>query len=166
MRNCLILNSRIFEFLKGLTDLPRTVKHLLQIQLSDDERRHIKALAASRGMTFRQATLAAFQAWEQKVSHPAPPASEPRKAPESRPTNWLQRAAKLDWTKCREVEILAGKDRRLWVLRGTLTSLGEVLQSVDAGHPVEEIAEVYQLELPQLNSVLKFAELPQSREGL
>jgi hypothetical protein len=137
--------------------LPRTVKHLLQIQLSDDERRRIKALAASRGMTFRQAVLAAFAAWEEKLSQPAPPAGQPRKPPESKATNWLQRAARLDWTQCREVEILAGKDRRLWVLRGTLTSLAEVLQSVDAGHPVEEIAEVYQLELPQLTNVLKFA---------
>jgi hypothetical protein len=137
--------------------MPRTAKHLLQIQLSDDERRRLKSLAARQGMTFRQAALAAFEAWEEKLSHPAPPASQPRTTPESKPTNWLQRAAKLDWTKCPEVEILAGKDRRLWVLRGTLASLAEVLQSVNAGNPVAEIAEVYQLELPQLTKVLEFA---------
>jgi len=140
--------------------MPRTAKHLLQIQLSDDERRRLKTLAASRGMTLRQAALAAFAAWEQNLSHPAPPASQPRKTPESKPKNWLQHAAKLDWTKCPEVEILAGKDRRLWVLRGTLSPLSDILQCVEDDHSVEEIADIFQLDPAQLTSVLKFAGLP------
>ena len=140
--------------------MSRTVKHLLQIQLSDDEKCRIKALAARQGMTFRQAVLAAFEAWEEKLSHLAPPANEPHRTPESKPSGWLQRAAELDWTKCPEVEILTGKDRRLWVLRGTLAPLAEVLQSIADGYPVAETAELYQLELPQLAKVLMFAGAP------
>ena len=145
--------------------MPRIVKHLLQIQLSDDERRHFKALAARQGMTFRQAVLAAFEAWEQKLSRPSSPAYQPPKTPGPKATDWLRHAGRLDWTKCPDVEILAGKDRRLWVFRGTVTSLAEVLQSVDDGHPVEEIAEVYQIELPQLTNVLKFAGAATIGEG-
>ena len=156
--------------------MSRTVKHLLQIQLSDEEKRRIKALAARQGMTFRQAVLAAFAVWEEMLSAEASSTKESRRPPDlqpsnlphcedepttpkptTKPTNWLQRAAKLDWTKCREVEILTGKDRRFWVLRGSVAPLAEVLQSVAAGHPVEEIAEVFQLDLPQLTNVLQFA---------
>jgi len=111
-------------------------------------------------MTFRQATLAAFAAWEQSLAHPAQASSQPPKASESKPTNWLQHAAKLDWTKFPEVEILAGKDRRLWVLRGTLAPLSDILQCVEDGHPVEEVADVFQLDPAQLTRVLKFTGLP------
>ncbi len=38
--------------------------NLLQIQLTEAEKGHIKTLAASQGLTLRQATLQAFQAWE------------------------------------------------------------------------------------------------------
>jgi len=38
--------------------------HLLQVQLTEAEKRHIKTLAVSQGLTLRQATLQAFQAWE------------------------------------------------------------------------------------------------------
>jgi uncharacterized protein (DUF433 family) len=47
--------------------------NLLQVQLTEAEKRHIKTLAASQGLTLRQATLQAFQAWaEQLQSRPLP----------------------------------------------------------------------------------------------
>jgi hypothetical protein len=65
--------------------------------------------------------------------------------------------AKLDWTKCPEVEVMQGKDRRLWVLRGTMALLAEVLQSVADGHPMKNVAEVFEVELDQLKKVVEFA---------
>jgi len=155
--------------------MPRTEKHLVQIQLSEEQRRWIKTLASSQGMTFQQAVLQAFAAWAEKLhaKRPAtsgPQAVEPKRASSQKPSrqavphagteNWLQRAAKLDWTRCPDVEILAGKDRRLWVLRGTLAPLAHVLQSVAEGNPPEQVAEAYEAELPQLHKVLKFAGAP------
>ena len=45
----------------------------------------------------------------------------------------------------------------MWVLRGTDAPLVEVLQSVADGHPVEGVAQVFGVELPQLKKALKFA---------
>jgi hypothetical protein len=156
--------------------MPRIEKHLIQIQLSEPEKRWLKSLAAGQGMTFRQAVLAALTAWEQKLSKKSPVAAVPDKtsatkrstqaktpapaaapAPAKNSQAWLQHAAKLDWTRCPEVEVIAGKNRRLWVLTGTLAPLAEVLQTVADGHPVEEVAEVFGIDLPQLRKVLKFA---------
>ena len=137
-------------------------KNLFQVRLSEQERRFIRSLAAGQGMTHQQAVVAAFTAWAEKLGSATPPPSQPNKAFENSPprpaaANWLQKAAKLDWTRCPDVEILHGKDRRLWVVRGTLASLKEVLQVVAEGHPVEEVAEAFGVELPQLTDVLKFA---------
>jgi hypothetical protein len=149
-------------------------KNLFQVRLSEQERRFIRSLAAGQGMTHQQAVVAAFTAWAEKLKATAPSSAtppaypiqtqlrEPNAPPENYPArppsaNWLQKAAKLDWTKCPAVEILQGKDRRLWVLRGTLAPLKEVLQVMAEGHPVDEVAEAFGVELPQLTDVLKFA---------
>jgi len=152
--------------------MPNSHKKLFQVHLSEEQRRFIRSLAAAQGMTHQQAVVAAFTAWAEKLGAAAavtPPAQapeprprEPNPAPENQPArpataNWLQKAAKLDWTKCPEVEILQGKARRLWVVRGTLAPLNELLQIVAEGHPLEDIAETFQLELPQLTHVLRFA---------
>jgi hypothetical protein len=42
-------------------------KHLLQVRLSENEKRNIKVLAAGQGMTLREALLAAFTAWAEKL---------------------------------------------------------------------------------------------------
>jgi len=141
--------------------MPRTKKVLLQIQLSAEERLRIRSLALTQGLTLRSATLQAFAAWEEKIhNRSAAPAAQPKSAPpdpQEPSGSWLQRAAKLDWTKCPEVEIIAGKNRRLWVLTGTLAPLTEVLGGAAAGHPIGELAEAYQVPLPQLTKVLQFA---------
>jgi hypothetical protein len=46
--------------------------NLLQVQLTAAEKRHIKTLAASQGLTLRQATLQAFQIWESQLRRPTP----------------------------------------------------------------------------------------------
>lgn len=69
-------------------------KHLFQVRLSEAERRQIKTLATSQGLTHQQALVEAF---------------------------------------------------------------AEVLQSVDDGHPVDEVAEAFGVELQQLAKVLEFA---------
>jgi len=46
---------------------PNTGQNLLQVRLSENEKRNIKMMAASQGMTLREATLAAFTAWAQKL---------------------------------------------------------------------------------------------------
>ena len=48
--------------------------HLLQVQLTEAEKRDIKTLAASQGLTLRQATLRAFEAWASQLRSPAPAA--------------------------------------------------------------------------------------------
>jgi uncharacterized protein (DUF433 family) len=54
--------------------------NLLQVQLTEAEKRHIKTLAVSQGLTLRQATLHAFQAWEFQLQSRARPADLARGA--------------------------------------------------------------------------------------
>ena len=46
---------------------PQPARNLLQVRLSDNEKRNIKMMAAAQGLTLRQATLAAFTAWAEKL---------------------------------------------------------------------------------------------------
>ena len=46
---------------------PETARNLLQVRLSENEKRNIKMIAAGQGMTLREATLAAFTAWAEKL---------------------------------------------------------------------------------------------------
>ena len=46
---------------------PQTERNLLQVRLSDNEKRNIKIMAAGQGLTLREATLAAFTAWAEKL---------------------------------------------------------------------------------------------------
>jgi hypothetical protein len=46
---------------------PTTNQNLLQVRLSENEKRNIKMMAAGQGLTLREATLAAFTAWAEKL---------------------------------------------------------------------------------------------------
>ena len=46
---------------------PTTERNLLQVRLSENEKRNIKMMAAGQGLTLREATLAAFTAWAEKL---------------------------------------------------------------------------------------------------
>ena len=171
--------------------------NLLQLQLTEAEKRYIKSLAARQGLTLRQATLQAFQAWElqlpsralladpardkparadaQRPGQPkraVPPRGAQRPAsgkPSSAPVGgsipslgatsraWLRGAARLDWSKCPAAQSVPGKTGNVWVVRGTDAPLAEVLHSIADGHPFLEIAEVFEITLPQLIAVLQFA---------
>jgi uncharacterized protein (DUF433 family) len=52
--------------------MPANRTNLLQVQLTEAEKRHIKTLAASQGLTLRQATLQAFQTWESQLRRQTP----------------------------------------------------------------------------------------------
>ena len=57
-----------------------TERNLLQVRLSENEKRNIKMMAAGQGLTLRQATLAAFTAWAEKLRAQAA-AAKSAKAP-------------------------------------------------------------------------------------
>ena len=46
---------------------PQTATNLLQVRLSDNEKRNIKMMAVGQGLTLREAPLAAFTAWAEKL---------------------------------------------------------------------------------------------------
>ena len=48
-------------------EAPKTERNLLQVRLSDNEKRNIKMMAAGQGLTLREATVAAFTAWAEKL---------------------------------------------------------------------------------------------------
>ena len=48
-------------------EAPKTTRNLLQVRLSENEKRNIKMMAAGQGLTLREATLAAFTAWAEKL---------------------------------------------------------------------------------------------------
>jgi hypothetical protein len=157
--------------------MSKSEKNLFQVRLSEEERRFIKSIAASQGMTHQEAVVAAFAAWAEELQALDSPAALPPaqadnpvagglqlapKGKAARQTSpaWLQKAAKLDWTKCPEVEMMLGKDRRLWVLRGTFAPLTEVLQAAAEGNPADDLAEIFAVKPSQLAKVLKFAGAP------
>lgn len=45
----------------------KTERTLFQVRLSESEKRNIKTMAASQGLTLREAVLAAFTAWAEKL---------------------------------------------------------------------------------------------------
>lgn len=145
-------------------------KYLIQIRLSDADRRRIKSFAAKQGMTLQDAVVEAFNAWAEKLrtqphAHRSPQAPQPKPpaphefepVPAPLPPDWLEQALRLDWTKCPEAELLDDGENRLWMLRASDAPLNVVLRAVADGCPVTEIAEVLELELSRLAKVIEFA---------
>jgi hypothetical protein len=48
-------------------EAPKSGRNLLQVRLSENEKRNIKMMAAGQGLTLREAMLAAFTAWAEKL---------------------------------------------------------------------------------------------------
>ncbi len=46
---------------------PKIDRNLLQVRLTANEKRNIKMMAASQGLPLRQAVLAAFTAWVERL---------------------------------------------------------------------------------------------------
>ena len=157
--------------------MPKPERYLLQLRLTDPDRRRIKSLAAKQGLTLQDAVVEAFDAWAEKLrasksaaaqarkpNQSAIPISEP--GPEPVSWVWLKRALRLDWGNCPEVELLEDGVNRMWVLQGTDAPLTEVLRAVAEGEPVPEIAEIFGLEMSELAKVLDFAGAPQVSNAL
>jgi hypothetical protein len=47
--------------------VPKTERSLFQVRITDEEKRRIKTLAASQGVTLQKALTEAFAAWEREV---------------------------------------------------------------------------------------------------
>lgn len=47
--------------------MPKAERSLFQVRITEDEKRRIKALAASQGMTLQKALREAFAAWEKEL---------------------------------------------------------------------------------------------------
>ena len=177
--------------------MPASKTKLLSVRLPEAEKRRIKILAASEGLTIGRAIHEAFDAWvaqlqsrgrrpaaargtsaardwekpsapsraaaprqDQRPAHGKPfstPAAGSAPKPGAASQAWLRRAAQLDWSKCPAAECLRGDSGSIWVVRGTSAALAEVLQSIADGHPVDKIAEVFEISLQQLLAVLQFA---------
>ena len=62
--------------------MPKERTHLFQVRISEEEKRRIKTLAASRGLTLQKALTEAFAAWakELKAGDGASESREPRRA--------------------------------------------------------------------------------------
>jgi hypothetical protein len=159
--------------------MPRPQKFLVQIRLSDADRRRIKSFAAKQGLTLQDAVVVAFDAWAEKLraqprsqrpATPAPPQLAARIPSQPSPSTplrqWVQRALQLDWTKCPEVELLGDDVHQLWVLRATDAPLAEVLRAVADRIPAPEIAEIFDLELTHLAQVLEFARAVEFSDAL
>jgi len=164
------------------------------VRLTGAERRRIKTLAASQGLTMREAIVQAFEAWASQLQSgavTAGPKPKRRRQPElasagqrvpsypadlraseAGPTlaasgslpgleavaaNVLRNAAQLDWSKCPAAECVQTKSGEVWVAGGTLVPLVHIFETVAGGIPPPEIAEVYDLTLQQLMTLLQFA---------
>jgi hypothetical protein len=137
--------------------VPKTERHLIQIRLSDSDRRRIKSLAAKQGLTLQEAVVEAFNAWAEKTRTHAQRAPRSPQAPSSPPPDWLKRALRLDWTKCSEVELVSDGENQMWLFRESDAPLNIVLRALAEGYSVTEVAETFELEPPQLANVIQFA---------
>lgn len=127
--------------------MPKPARYLLQLRLTDPDRRRIKSLAAKQGLTLQDAVVEAFDAWAKSLragSHDRGPKELATRKPEpaiaSASKGWLTRAIRLDWSKCPEVELLTDGTNQLWALGGSDAPLTVVLGALAEGAPVSEIA--------------------------
>lgn len=150
--------------------MPKEERVLLQVRVSQAEKRRIKAFAARQGLPLQKALVEAFNAWAEKLRSPRhadrsakAPGPKPSAPPEFRPLSsslapdWLKQALRLDWKQCPEVELLDDGQDHLWMLRESDAPLNAVLRAVSDGFPLSEIAEAFDLEPPRLAKIVQFA---------
>jgi hypothetical protein len=157
--------------------MSQPTRYLLQLRLTDPDRRRIKSLAATQGLTLQDAIVEAFDAWEEKLraggpgqrkrqaAKPSPKASLDS-APKAQSLVWLARALKVDWTQCAEAELVSDGTNRTWFLRGTDAPINEVMAALDDGIPVPQVAGLFGLDLAVLAKVIEFAAAPQESDAL
>jgi len=156
--------------------MSKSERCLLQVRITPSQKGRIKSLAARQHVTIEKAVIEAFDAWAEKLRAPSP---DPRPTPSVFTTSstspiselsgsweWLKHAVHLDWTQCPEVELLEDGVREVLLLRETDAPLFQVLRAVADGLPISEIAEIFDLELPQLERLLEFAATPPESNAL
>ena len=157
--------------------MPEPARYLLQLRLTDPQRRRIKSLAAKQGLTLQDAVVEAFDAWAEKLRsggpsqnkrHGAKPSTMETLDPGPQPPSlvWLARALKADWTQCPEAELVSDGTNRMWLLRGTDAPLNEVMAAIDDGVPIPEIARIFTLDIALLAKVMEFAAASQECDAL
>jgi hypothetical protein len=156
--------------------MSKSERCLLQVRISPSQKGRIKSLAARQHITIEKAVIEAFDAWAEKLRAPRPdsrPTQSVFTTPSAPPISelsgsweWLKQAVHLDWTECPEVELLEDGVHQLWVLRDTDAPLFQVLRAAADGLPLTEVAEIFAVELPQLERLLEFAATPQESGAL
>ena len=63
----------------------------------------------------------------------------------------------MDWSGCGQVERVLGKVSGVPILKGTRVQADAVLGNFEAGESPESIADMFDLDLQQVRSVLKYA---------
>ena len=156
--------------------MPKPERYLLQLRVTDPDRRRIKSLAAKQGLTLQDAVVEAFDAWAEKLRTGGPSQNKRGAKPSTKETLeplpqaaslvWLARGLKADWTQCPEAELVSDGTNRMWLLRGTDAPVNEVMAAIDDGIPVAEIARIFGLDIAQLAKVIEFAATPQESDAL
>ena len=62
----------------------------------------------------------------------------------------------LDWSQCPAVESVPGKVSGAWVFRGTRMPVQAVIENLEAGMSVREIADNYDVTAEEVKAVLEF----------
>ncbi len=65
--------------------------------------------------------------------------------------------ATLDWSQCPAVESVPGEVSGAWVFKGTRMPVRTVFENLEAGMPVDEITEVFDVTPEEVKAVLHFA---------
>jgi len=72
----------------------------------------------------------------------------------------------IDWSKCEDVESVAGRVSGAWVIKGTRVQAQAVVDNAKAGCSAEEIAtEIFELPLERVKAVLRFAKIGSPSNG-
>jgi hypothetical protein len=156
--------------------MPKPARYLVQLRLTDSDRRRIKSLAAKQGLTLQDAVVEAFDAWAEKLrtggssqakrQAPRSTARAFEPAPQAPSLVWLARALKADWTQCPEAEFASDGTNGMWLLRGSDAPINEVMSAIDDGIPVPEIAKIFSIELALLARVIEFAATAQEADAI
>ena len=157
--------------------MPQPARYLLQLRLTDPQRRRIKSIAAKQGLTLQDAVVEAFDAWAEKLRAGGPSQNKRNGAkpstketleppPQAPSLVWLARGLKADWTQCPEAELVSDGTDRMWLLRDTDAPVNEVMAAIDDGIPVAEIARIFGLDIAQLTRVIEFAAASQESDAL
>jgi len=72
----------------------------------------------------------------------------------------------IDWSKCEDVESVAGRMSGAWVIKGTRVPAQAVVDNASDGFTAEQIAtEIFELPLERVKGVLHYAKIGAPSNG-